>query len=218
MLKKTYIENIDNTLEKEKVSFFKAAFTLTEVVIATFISAIILSFIFVFLTDIIDGIWSTRKEVITISSFYEFTSKINNLSNIYNTGSIIIETSTWSDVYLMKDTKWLKWVLVWPVNLQDFKLDNDNTVYENKWLWFRKLNEAELIAVELDPQIVFDYSFHKDQIFSNLKVQDFIAISYNAWTITNIHLILDLNFQTSLIWQLWSELPKDSLIRLNIDL
>jgi hypothetical protein len=118
----------------------------------------------------------------------------------------------------MKDTKWLKWVLVWPVNLQDFKLDNDNTVYENKWLWFRKLNEAELIAVELDPQIVFDYSFHKDQIFSNLKVQDFIAISYNAWTITNIHLILDLNFQTSLIWQLWSELPKDSLIRLNIDL
>lgn len=200
------------------INNLKRAFTISEIIIATFISTIVLSFIFIFLSDIVNSIWSTKKEISTLSSFYEFNNKLNNLSNIYISWSIIVETSTGSDIFLMKDTIWENGILVWPVSLVDYKLDNDNTIYNNKWLWFRKLTKNEIFLIESNNIFVYDLIFQRDQVFSDLKVQDFIIIPYNLWLVYNFTIILDLDFQSSLIWQLWSELPKDSLIKLNIDL
>jgi prepilin-type N-terminal cleavage/methylation domain-containing protein len=63
----------------------KKAFTLPEVIVATFISVLMLSFIFIFISDVIDGISGSNNEVKVLSSFYDFTNKLNNYRNVYIT-------------------------------------------------------------------------------------------------------------------------------------
>lgn len=217
MFKYLSSEKINNIKKRKDISFFKKAFTLTEVVIATFISAMILSFIFIFIVNIVDSISNVKTEVNIMSSFYDFNNKINNLRNVYITWWILIETSTWSDVFLMKDFTWENGILIGPVKLSNNKLETDNLVYEAKWIWFRKLSSSEIIEIETNINLVYDYLFQKDQIFFDLKLQDLVLISYNSWEIYNLGLVVDLNFQNSLIWQMRQNLPKDSLRRFNID-
>lgn len=196
----------------------KNAFTLTEVLVATLISGLILWYIFVFLWDMSTGIVETKKEVIAMSRIYELSHTINNYRNIYTTWSILVNnTWTWSDVFLMKDNEWKNGVLLWVVNIWDNKLDTDNTRYDDRWIWFRKLSEFELWEISTNTWVIYDYVFQEDQIFSDLKTQDLVFLSYNSWTIYDMSLIYNLDFQANLIWQYWADLPKDSLKKLNID-
>jgi hypothetical protein len=61
------------------------------------------------------------------------------------------------------------------------------------------MSKDELTSVELNPETVFDLIFQKDQIFSDLKVQDFVLISYNSGEIFNLSLVLDLDFNIGLV-------------------
>lgn len=207
-------KNINNFLIKNK---FKKAFTLSEVVIATFISSIVLSFIFIFLSDMVEGINETKEEVRVVSSFYDFTNKLNNYRNVYITWSILIETSSWSDIFLMEDYSWENGILIWPVKLFDNQLTSENTVYEEKAIWFRKISSTELAEIDLNRDIIYDYSFQDDQIFSDLKIQDIIILSYNSWSLFDFRLVVDTNFQIALLWQLRADLPRDSLKKFNIN-
>lgn len=205
-------KNINN-----RSSFIKTAFTLTEVIIATFISMIVLGFIFLFLTNTIDGIWNTKKEINIMSSFYDFTNKINNLRNVYITWWVLINNSTWSEVFLMKDSKLESWILISAVKLVNNKIYIDIDTYENKGLWFRKVSKSELSDIDTDINVIYNYLFQPDQVFYDLKVYDIKFDSYNSWSIFDLTLFLDMNFNDSLIWELWSTLPKDSLKQFNID-
>ena len=196
----------------------KIAFSMSEVIVATFISAIVLSFIFIFLSNISDWIANTKKEAKIISSFYDFTYKLNNYSNIYTSGSILINNSwTWSDVFLMKDIEWENGILFWAINIDDLKIDTDTTIYENRVVWYRKISSDELADIDSDINNVYDYIFHEDNIFHDLKVYDFILISYNSWTIFDLSMIVNLDFQNSLVWQSWADLPREDFKKFNID-
>jgi len=208
---------INNTMKKKWTVFIKKAFTFSEIVVATFISMIVMSFIFIFLSDTIEAIWNTKDDVDMISSFYDFTNKLHNFRNIYITWWILVETSTWSDIFLMRDFSWENGILLWPVKLDSSYLYIDNTTYEEKWIWFRKISSTELVSIDADVNIIYDLSFQEDQIFSDIKIHDFILIEYNSWDIFELGLIVDSDFQINLAWKLISEVPKDSQQRFNID-
>lgn len=194
------------------------AFTLPEVVIATFISWIILSFIFIFLSDISSWISDSKKETVLMYDFYDFTYKLNNYRNVYITWWIIVDnTSTWSDVFLMRDVTWENWILIWAVNLADNKLDTDNTIYENRWIWFRKISNEELLDIDMDVSNIYELIFQDDNIFSDLKLQDLSFESYNSWEIFEINVLINKDFQNNLVWQYWNDLPRDNLKKFNID-
>lgn len=208
----------NKSLSKNHIERIKVAFTLTEVVVATFISGIILSFIFIFLWDISNWISETKKWVVSMSHLYDFSYKLNNYRNVYITWWILVDnTSTWSDVFLMRNLAWDGWVLMWVVKLSNNKLDTDNTTYEDRWIWFRKLTASELATVDSNVNNIYSYIFQEDQIFSEIKVQDLILVAYNWWKIFDLSLIYNSDFQNSLIWQFWADLPRDSLKRFNID-
>ncbi|MBT3726368.1 prepilin-type N-terminal cleavage/methylation domain-containing protein [bacterium] len=76
-------KNSNNSYYKLKQKF-KKAFTLTEIIVATFISAIILSFVYVFLNNVIFTISDTKNDVKSLSSVYDFINKLNNYNNIYS--------------------------------------------------------------------------------------------------------------------------------------
>lgn len=222
MLNNKIIKTINNKKislkAKTKSTQSKLAFTLAEVVIASLISSIILSLIFIFLWDISNWIVDTKNETILMSRLYEFSNKINNYRNIYTTWSILINnTSTWSDVFLMRDATWTNGVLLWTVKLENKKLDTDNTIYADKWVWFRKLSSSELALVDSDVNNVYDFIFQDDQIYTDFKAQDMILESYNSWAIYDLSLVVDMNFQNSLVWQFWQDLPRDNLKKFNLD-
>lgn len=195
----------------------KKAFTLSEIIVATFISVIILSFIFIFISDIISWIAITKREVKVMSSFYDFTQKLNNYRNVYSTWWILVNEVSASDVFLMKDYKWENWILFWPINLSDRKLNLDNLSYGNKWLWFRKISTDELAAIDADIDVIYNYLFQSDQIFSDLKIQHMILKSFNSWKIHDLKMILDINYHSSMMWQPRVDVPKDQLRTFNID-
>jgi hypothetical protein len=176
-----------------------------------------LSFVFIFLSNILDWISETNEEVKVLSSFYDFTNKINNYHNVYKTWWILVDNIDGSDIFLMEDLLWQNGVLIGPINLLDSKLDTNNVVYQNKWVWFRKISSTELSEIEADNNVIYTYEFQKDQIFSDLKTKDLIIISYNSWSVYDLSLIVDLNFHTSLVWQLWENLPKNTLRKFNIN-
>ncbi len=202
---------------KESISTVRW-FTLSEVLIATLISGIVLSMIFVFLWNISNWIVDSKHESSIMSNLYDFSNKLKIYRNNYNTWWILVDsTSTWSDVFLMKDSLWQNGVLLWIIKLEDKKLDNNITVYENRWIWFRKVSSSELVDINTDINTIYWYTFQDDQIFSDLKVQDLSFYSYNSWSIYDMVLTVDNDFQNSLVWLYWSELPRDNLKKFNLD-
>jgi type II secretory pathway pseudopilin PulG len=62
---------------------FKKAFTITEVIVATFISSLVMSFIFIFIFDVVDGIREAKDEVEYLEAVYDFTNQLNVHRNLY---------------------------------------------------------------------------------------------------------------------------------------
>ncbi len=196
---------------------FKKAFTLTEIIVASLISWIILSFIYVFLSNVIVTIWDTKNEVRSLTSMYDFINKLNNYRNIYSTWTILVDNDDWNDLYLMKDVTWENGVLIWAVRLSENKINVDNVIYENNGIWFRRLSKIELDNLETDITIVNDMVFHEDQIFKDIKVQDLQFIEYNSWQIVNIEVTADVEYKEDLLWDDRTFLPKETLKKFNID-
>ena len=218
--KKSRVNYLKNNFIKANVMIFqiKKAFTLVEVFIATFISSIVLSFIFIFLSDISSWILDTKNEIIFMWHFYDFTYKLNNYRNIYTTWSILVNnTSTWSDIFIFKDESWTSALLLWPVKLSNNKLYTDNTIYEDRWIWFKKLSATELSDLATNLNNIYDFHFQDDQIYSDLKLQDLSFESYDSWKIYDMNLTLNPYFQINLVWQYWVDLAKDDLKIFNID-
>lgn len=192
-------------------------FTLAEVLISTFVSTIILWFIFLFLSNIAEGISKTKDDVLTLESFYDFSDQLDNYRNVYISWSILVDNTDWSDVFLMTDWSWENWILVWPVSNTNNRLNLNNTIYESKTIWFRKLSSKELQDINNDLSLIYDYIFQDDKLYNDLKIQDLILISYNSWKIFDMSLIVNTDFNSSLIWRAWSDLDKANLKKFNIN-
>lgn len=203
------VQNLKNNIKK--------AFSISEVIVATFISVIILSFIFVFISNIISWISTINQEVKILSSFYDFTNKVNNYRNVYISWSILVDNIGSSDVFLMKDVTWENGILIWPVSLINRKLDLWTIYYKNKWVWFRKVSTSEIANIETDVNVIYNYEFHSDQIFWELKAKEMSFVSYNWWKIYDLFLYVDVDYQSSMVGLRRDSIPKDKLRRFNIN-
>ena len=203
---------INGKLAIDSENYLKKWFTFVEIIVATSISVTIMTFIFIFLIDTTDNIWDSKRNVSTLSAFYDFSNKLYNYRSIYLTWWILIDnpTSTWSDVFLMQDYDWQNGILVWPVKIWDSQLYLDNTLYENKWIWFRALSSIELVAITTDSWAIYDLKFQEDQIFSDINIHDFSLTEYNSWTIYELRLLVETDFQITFVPQLLSEISKET--------
>ena len=199
----------------------KNAFTLTEVLVATFIWTIILWFIFVFLGDIMNNISESKKEIIVLSNYLDFSNKLNNYVDVYNTGTILIDNAedVWTDLFIMKSPSWDSGLLLWVVNLINYQLDLDNTSYKNTWLWFRYLSSQELQDIEASSGsiVVYWYLFQKDKVYDELNIKDMQINLYNWWYIHEINLSINIDYKSWLQWVLWKNIPESTLIKFNLD-
>lgn len=197
----------------------KKALSLTEVLVATFIWALILGFIFVFLGDVIDQISKSKKEVKVISNYLDLSNKINDYRDIYSTWTIIIDNSswTWSDIFIMKTPDSSAWVLFWIVSLDNYKINTNTSTYKASSFGFRSLSFQEISSIESDEDFIYWLLFQKDKVYSELNVQDLQIKKYNSWDLHEIEFLINIDYHSSMKWSLWINLSKDSLIKFNLD-
>lgn len=195
------------------------AFSLTEVLVATFIWAIILWFISIFLWDILDNMSKSKKEIKALTTYFDFSNKLVNYKDIYNTWSIFIDndTASWSDLFIMKNSLGDSWILFWVVNLTNYKIDLDNSTYKNTWIGFRYLSSDDINNIDNDQNLVYSLLFQKSNVYSDLNIKDMQITSYNSGSLFDMNLFVNVDYQNSLEWELWKNLPKDNLFKFNLN-
>jgi hypothetical protein len=201
------------------ILYIKKAFTLTEIIVATFISTIILGLIFTFLWDVLDNVSKAEWDSKIITSIYDFNSKLDNYRDIYSTGWIFIDKNIWiwNDIFLMEDVDWNWGVLFWSVDASSKKLINDASKYSNKILWFRLLSSSEITTIKGDNSLVYGLLFRNENLFYDLIVKDLQLTWYNSNTIFNIYLSLNSFYTSWLDWTEWLKLDKNNLTEFNIN-
>ena len=199
--------------------YIKKAFTLTEIIVATFISTIILSLIFLFLWDVFDNIKDTEANSKIITSIYDLNIKLDNYRDHYSTGWILIDNNLWiwNDVFLMEDPKWDWWVIFWAVDANSKKLISDASKYSNKILGFRLVSSTEITNIKINNNLVYDLKFRTENLFRDLIIKDLQLIGYNNNTIFNIYLSLNKFYSSELNGESWDNMKKDILNKYNIN-
>ena len=197
----------------------KKAFTLAELLITVIISAIVLTFILVFLWDTMDNVatWKSNSKILT--SFSEFQYKLGSYKNIYGTWYILKDnnSSTWSDIFLMKNLDSTDWIIISRIDLDTKKIIEDNKEYRNSPIAIRRVSKQELIDIANDSSVVNNYVFLDDNVYRDLILKDLQITKYNSWAIHEFDLIISPYYKQDFNWEYWEDLNTNDLLHLNID-
>jgi len=204
------------------VKFFnKKWFTLTELIIAITIGAIILIFVFQFVTDIINTLSNTNKKSQIFNSFYEFVAKIDSYKNNFPVINVFVnvDSDTWNDVVIFRNVEWTYGVMLGIIDKTSMKLAKNSTYpfYTEKILWYRNLTQANLMEISWDANKIYDYTFFKDRIFNDLLIKSFQASSYNTGAILDMNIYLLLDFSSDLLWSEWKTLSQEDIYKINLN-
>jgi len=205
-----------------KLLFKKSGFTFIELVVSMFISSIILTSVFYFISQNIDEINSSTKRTTFFDEFYSFRDKFIYYSNIYNSGTILIDnlSSSWSDILLLQNELSTDWIIFGVVDENTMKLEKKQTaykVYYNKSLWFKRVWASEISAIKTNSWYVYNIGFYKDSVYENLKMRDLQMQLYNSWSITNIDLTILKNYNPEYIWWNWNTLKWQEFFKFNLN-
>ena len=190
-------------------------FTLIEVLISTLISAFILAIIFKFLFVIYDEIDNNINNIKYLNTTYVIKNEIEKYSLLYTTGSILIDND-WADVFLFKNEENTKWVLLSIVDRDTKKISTNTWIYENKTLWFRMISDNEIIDIQENINVIYDFEFMNDMLISDLYIWYLDIKKYNT-NIYNIEFQITNKLYKLYIWKQISELPWKIYKKFNIN-
>ena len=191
----------------------KIAFTLPEIIVSIFISTIILSFLFIFLNDSISSVSLSKNKALIVGEFNDFNIKLKDFKINYSSWNVIN-----NNLLVFKNENLTRWIIVWPVNLENNKIDTDFSTYEKVFLWYRDLSETELNLLNSWSLDISNLVYQDDKIFKNIHLKDFSISSFNSGSIFDINMTINPFFQETIVWESWSNLDLQDLFKLNITL
>lgn len=186
------------------------AFTLPELVVAVFISVIILGGVFYFIGEVIIGIGKSSNQANFLKDMYTFTS-IFDLTDV----SIVDDASSWYDVLLAESKSGIGTKsLIWVVDFETKRLisESDSAVYRESYLAYRILSDTEFTQLNQGTLDVFSLDFRNEMIFKYILLKEFQAVPYNSDSVIDLSLLTIPVFENLKRWLLWSELPQEDLI------
>lgn len=211
--------------EKYKVKFFiQKGFTLAELIISVAIGSIVLVFVFSFVTDAIQGLAETSKKTKVLNEFYEFVTKMDNYTNTFITGSVVIDSPVNSgfDILMLKNYNSTAGVLLWVVDAQNLKLapNSQYGYYGNRILGYRDLTASNIATITSTPSTAYDLQFYDDKVFRELVTKDLQVDYYNTGSILDIETSILLKYAASLEGSLRSTISqenKSDIFRVNLN-
>ncbi len=207
------------------MKFFKQkkAMTLTELVIAVMVWAVILVIIFNFVADNGKELQDSRERTWVFQDIFKLKDDLNKKTRWwYYVGTWIIDLDkgVWYDVLMLTNDDSTKGYLYWVVDTNTMKLDWtwDYDIYWDKVIWYRSLSKNEITEISSNPNKVYEKKFFKDKLYPMLFSKDFQVDYYNTWTILDLNLTIWSKYLPSLDWtKISSVIKKDDLIKFNLD-
>jgi len=189
--------------------YSKKALTLIELIIAIFISVIVLFFVSSFIANVFNQIAYNNSEIKFINDLYVFENKLWVIRNIYSSGEVLVDndTWTWTDIILLKSDLKDDWYLISMVNLKNNKIDqNDNVnIINNKVLAVKKITQSQLNDLNSDSSKAYDYEFFDDELYKNILLKDLQANFFNSWAVLNLDLFTNIWYKENLKYEKFSE-------------
>jgi len=161
------------------------------------------------MSDTILWISRSSSQANFLNNFYGFTTILQT----WNLEILHDYTSEWFDVALLSSWDEETGILVGVVNANTMQLSavNQSNIYHNSVLWYRLISDIELIAINSDPNIVYDYDFFPDKLFRSFNIRDFQLESFNSGALVEMQLDISPNFNPNFLWESWSSLPQDEI-------
>lgn len=197
-------------------------FTFVEILLSTAISVIVLIFTFPFLVETMSWISKSQQKVTILSSFYDVSRALKTYKNIYQTWSVFVDnlTSSWNDVLLFRNSWPWPWVIFWIIDksTMNFFTWSLYDYYWDKVFWYKELSTGQLNNILLTPTKIYNINFTNSDFF-NFPVKSFQVDYYNSWTILDFNIEFLSNYNSSLTWQLWQDIPTSAydLFKLNLN-
>lgn len=201
----------------------KKAMTLTELVIAVMVWAVVLIIIFNFVADNSKELKDSRERTGVFEDVFKLKDDLNRKTRWwYYNGTWIIDLDewVWYDVLMLTNDDDSTWFLYWVVDTISMKLEDpaEYNIYKNKVIWYRSLSQNEITEINADPNKVYDKIFFKDKLYSMLFAKDFQVDYYNDWVILDLNISVWANYLPSLDWVAIDTIVKnDNLIKFNLD-
>ena len=190
------------------------AFTIVELMVSIVISVFLLWGIFYFMSETILGISRSSAQSNFLKDFYWFTTVLDtwNLEILhdYASGSF--------DVGLLRDLDNQNGVLIWVVDQDTLRLSKTGSVntYHDSVLWYRSLSNSEIISIDTDSTVIYDYTFFPDKLFSRFNLQNFQLLEYNSGAIVEMSLYISPNYNLNYHGQSWLNLPQDEIFEYSL--
>lgn len=174
------------------------AFTLVELIVAVVISSIILVVVFSYVSETMRAISYSLKVSEFMTSYQDFTTQLDNYRKIYDYNEIVIDNAKWdgNDVLLLTNWSQESWVLFGVVNAESMQLERNvlYPIYNDKIIWYRELTQQDIIDIDSDAQVVYDYDFFRDKVFEDIKMKDFQALLFNSWSLVDLNLYVNMDY------------------------
>lgn len=190
-------------------------FTLVELLVSIMISVLLLGGVFYFMSETIVGIARASAHAKFLKDFYGFTT-------ILDTGNLdILHDYSFTggyDVVLLTSLDGDSGIIIGVVDASTLKLASTGTFlnYQENILGYRSLSASEISQVQITPNLVYNYSFFPDKVFSNFYMKDFQIESFNSGALTEMTLTVFPQFKENLQWEVWKELPQDEVFQYSL--
>ncbi len=200
----------------------KSAFTLIELIVSIVISTIVLVIVFGFTGDTIANLVDINRKSDALQWVYRLTTILSSHKWKYIVPEVIVDNSVWSghDIFYMRDPGGNGWVLWGVIDSKTLQIE-DNSVYPyygDKVLAYRLLSAPEIAAIVADNSVVYDYDFFEDKIFDEFKTKEFQLELYNTWALIESNIQIIPHYKKELDNIEWQDIPKDDVIKINLNI
>lgn len=209
-------------MKKLGIKSHLSAFTLIELVVSIVISTIVLVIVFGFTWDTIANLVDVNRKSDSLQEVYRFSNILSSHKWKYIVPEIIVDNPKWigHDVLYMRDP-WSNWWVIWAVIDSETLQIEDASKYDyygNKILWYRLLSDSELATMSGSTSVIYDYVFFEDKLFNGFKTKEFQLELYNSWALLESNIEIIPHYKKDLDDIRWLDIPKDDVIKININI
>jgi hypothetical protein len=83
-------------------------------------------------------------------------------------------------------------------------------------LWYRSLSSTEMLNIDADPNVIYDYSFFRDKLFTRFNLENFQMIAYNSGSVIEMNLSISPSYNAWYHGEDWVTLPRDELFQYSL--
>ncbi len=187
-------------------------FTLIEIIIAITISVIVMGGVFTFLTRLQADIIASKQKTAVYTNLSDFIGTMRNFTKLYESAGLVVD-GTGYDVVLMTKRDKTAGVLIGVVEQgtgSTSRLDPiaDKDIYGKKVIAYQKITTWQIDSILANTGSVYDIDFTDEGLFKDLSVTDFAITPYNAGSIFEYKISVEVPYYEKLTGQLRSTIPQ----------